>query len=174
LVEAVVTDYQPLSDFLAASRAAEVSLHLGDVERVLGQPLPASAYRHQAWWANTATHGHARAWMGVGWRTARLNLPKRVVTFIRNRSASPHAPATTPAAGSEAIMVEKESLSPVAITLLERHAAEAGTDLAAAAASLLNEAALDRRRRLLARFEEMSPVVAGDSTDLIREDRDAR
>ena len=40
-----------------------------EVERLIGAPLPTSAYWYQAWWANNHTsHVQARAWMAAGWR----------------------------------------------------------------------------------------------------------
>jgi hypothetical protein len=60
-----------------------------EVERVLASPLPSSARRFSAWWANQQPPlVHTRAWLDAGWRTAELDLSKGRVTFRRCRSAA--------------------------------------------------------------------------------------
>jgi hypothetical protein len=58
--------------------------------------------------------------------------------------------------------------------MLEDYREAQGGSLADAAAHMLNSMALERRRQLLDWVRSNSPKVPGDSTDLIREDRDAR
>jgi putative restriction endonuclease len=78
--------YQPLADFLAASRDDEHTLTFQQIEQVLGSALPTAAVRppnqHQ-WWANDDTHSQARAWLGVGWQRKHLDAVAGVVTFVR-------------------------------------------------------------------------------------------
>jgi hypothetical protein len=73
-----------------------------------------------------------------------------------------------------AILVQKDSLRGSAIRLLEDYCEENGGTLADAIAAILNAKALERRRELVDWFRAKSPLVSGDSTDLIREERDAR
>jgi hypothetical protein len=74
----------------------------------------------------------------------------------------------------DSIVIARSDLRGGAIRMLEDYCEEKGGDLAGAIVGLLDEMALERRRRLIAWFRENSPRVPGDSTDLIREDRDAR
>jgi hypothetical protein len=84
----VVTKYAPLSDFLDHQPVDEVRLAFGEVEKILGAPLPRSAYEHQAWWANNPEgHSHCRAWHDAGWKTENLNITDRTVTFRRVRKS---------------------------------------------------------------------------------------
>lgn len=46
-------------------------------------PLPRSAYKHRAWWAN---HG-SKAWLKVGFRTEAVDMERQLVTFRRTRSS---------------------------------------------------------------------------------------
>jgi hypothetical protein len=112
----------------------------------------------------------------VGWRTARLNLGAGSVTFVRNENAGPKEDerARAPVSSPGAITVDRAQLSKSAAGLVARRAAEMNGDEAAAVASLLDDAAVERRRSLLARFADQSPRLATDSVDLIREDRDSR
>ena len=74
--------YEPLRTHLRRAKGEEVSLSFGDVERVLGRSLPASAHNHRAWWANHAgTHSHARSWLEVGWKVSEVNLTAKRVVF---------------------------------------------------------------------------------------------
>lgn len=80
-----MSKYDPLRDHLAASAVVAVKLSFPAIERILGEPLPVSARKHQAWWANeeSGTHSHARAWLDVGYRTCRLDLTSQTVEFVR-------------------------------------------------------------------------------------------
>ncbi|QYG93439.1 GIY-YIG nuclease family protein [Iamia sp. SCSIO 61187] len=58
--------YDPLHDHLLACNEPVLQMRFTDIERLLGDDLPASARRHPAWWANETVeaHIHARAWLG--------------------------------------------------------------------------------------------------------------
>jgi hypothetical protein len=88
--------YQPLADFLAAQKGDEWTASFSDVEARLGFALPASAYKHPAWWANQSGGGHSqtRGWRSVGWRTAALDLERKRVRFERERTRL--VPGTSP------------------------------------------------------------------------------
>ena len=53
----------------------------------MGFPLPESARRHAAWWANQRGGGHTQTagWRDAGWRTAMLDLNAKRVTFERDK-----------------------------------------------------------------------------------------
>lgn len=78
-----MTKYSPLRDFLVQQQNDQVRLGFEEVEKILGGPLPRSAYEHQAWWANDPGHSQGRSWYGAGWRTENLNLSRRTVIFRR-------------------------------------------------------------------------------------------
>jgi hypothetical protein len=79
--------YEPLAQFLAAKKADTWDATFQDVEARLGAPLPKSAYKYPAWWANQTGPGHSqtRGWRSVGWRTCGLDLERRRVRFERER-----------------------------------------------------------------------------------------
>ncbi len=86
--------YQPLADFLGAREDDRWDASFVDIVKVLNRSLPNSAYKHQAWWANqdSGDRSQARAWRSVGWRTTRLDLERRRVTFERERPEPARAP----------------------------------------------------------------------------------
>jgi hypothetical protein len=80
-----VGKYDPLREHLRHQRADSVPMTFEEVAELVPGGLPASAYNHQAWWANeeSGTHTHARAWLDAGYQTQALSLTARRVTFVR-------------------------------------------------------------------------------------------
>jgi hypothetical protein len=75
--------YGGLREFLVAHGQHHVIATFSEVEKLLGCPLPASARRHRAWWANSSANSQARAWLEVGWSVSHLDLNGARVTFDR-------------------------------------------------------------------------------------------
>jgi hypothetical protein len=80
--------YEPLAQFLAAMKTGTWEATFDEIERQLGGPLPRSAYKYPAWWANQSGPGHSqtRGWRSVGWRTCGLDLAGRRVRFEREKA----------------------------------------------------------------------------------------
>ncbi len=81
-VEAV-SKYNPLLQYLARSDALYLKFSLTEIEKILGAPLPQSARRYSAWWANNQDGGHVQAasWLDVGYHTENLDLNAGTVSF---------------------------------------------------------------------------------------------
>jgi hypothetical protein len=82
--------YAPLAAYLAAQPGDRVMLTFAELEAILGAALPPSA-RTPPWWANTRlASAQGRAWLGAGWRVARVDLRDEppAVTFARGRPDS--------------------------------------------------------------------------------------
>jgi hypothetical protein len=77
--------YQPLTDYLAALIAAEVTLTFAEIEAIVGAPLPPTA-RQSSFWSTTQSLV-ACPWARAGWRVARTRLRSAMpaVTFQRVR-----------------------------------------------------------------------------------------
>jgi Bacterial antitoxin of type II TA system, VapB len=84
-----MSSYKPLADHLANRKGDVWNATFADIERTLGRPLPRSAYQYPAWWANQSGPGHSQThgWRSVGWRTTKLDLERRRVTFEREKPA---------------------------------------------------------------------------------------
>jgi len=93
--------YKPLADFLSRRKGDEWEAGFPEIEAQLGFPLPPSAYRYPAWWANQSGPGHSQThgWRSVGWRTSKLDLERERVRFEREKS-SPRASAPLTAGAS--------------------------------------------------------------------------
>ena len=76
--------YDPLYDHLANNPETVIALSFSEIERILGFALPASARRHQAWWANEreGTHSHARSWLEASYGTQGVDLNAQTVRFV--------------------------------------------------------------------------------------------
>jgi hypothetical protein len=81
-----MSTYAPFANYLAARKANTASLSFDRIERILGRPLPPSARRHRAWWANSSvptTHYWSALWAEVGWECTGCNLERETVVFQR-------------------------------------------------------------------------------------------
>lgn len=175
-----MSKYDPLRHSLQARSRGDAELTFEEIEEILGFELPRSAREHNAWWANErGTHVQAKAWMDAGWQVWRVRRSEGKVYFrsckveLRTPSAGVSETATQ-FVGDDAILIDRAALKGGVIRMLEDYREAHGGDLAGAAAGLLNELALERRRQLLDWIRANAPKVPGDSTDLIREDRDSR
>ena len=76
-----MSKYQYLTLHLATLNSDVWETTFGEVERVLGIPLPESARKHRPWWANQG-HAQSAAWLGAGYKTANVDLANEKVTFV--------------------------------------------------------------------------------------------
>jgi hypothetical protein len=106
--------YEPLAQFLAAQKADVWEASFEEIEARLGAPLPESAYKYPAWWANQVGPGHSqtRGWRSVGWRTCDLDLERRRVRFERDRaSESPPSSNRRESLDQEALFAKASELT---------------------------------------------------------------
>jgi hypothetical protein len=78
--------YDALRDTLLAVDETVASMTFSEVAELVG-PLPQSAWRHQAWWANEAAGSHvqARSWLSAGFRVDGVDQQNGWVRFRRDR-----------------------------------------------------------------------------------------
>jgi hypothetical protein len=62
-----------------------VKLSFARIDGLIGSNLPMSAYREEAWWSNSASSVHARAWLDAGWEVQEVNLKEGFVVFKKVR-----------------------------------------------------------------------------------------
>jgi hypothetical protein len=85
-----MSKYQPLTEFLKRKPSETVRLSFGEIARLIGQPLPDSAYQHREWWSNNPSgHSHARAWVNAGWRSEQVDMEGRTLVFRRLATVPP-------------------------------------------------------------------------------------
>lgn len=80
--------YEPLARYLQSQPADidSIELSLTAIEEIIGDPLPPSARRHRAAWANDPTNKpQAQQWLDAGWRVSRVSLDDQRIVFTRNK-----------------------------------------------------------------------------------------
>lgn len=78
--------YAPLYAYLKDELEPEgetASLSFDEIERIIDGDLPESARRHRAWWANTASHAQAQAWLAAGWKVDAVDFGENVLHLVR-------------------------------------------------------------------------------------------
>lgn len=79
-------DYRPLFKYLDGRFADSIVLTFGQIEDLIGHPLPGRAFSEPAWWTG-AEAGQTASPQSSSWsqahRTARANLTSRTVMFDR-------------------------------------------------------------------------------------------
>ncbi len=76
--------YEPLSAHLAGQPGPTHTLTFGQLEAILGRPLPRSANTRSSrgWWTNDPGHSQADyGWLAAGWLIASVDRRRQMVTF---------------------------------------------------------------------------------------------
>jgi hypothetical protein len=73
--------YNALEEYLKLSKRNTEILTYMQIEKIIREALPESAYKYKAWWANEG-HAHANLWLNTGWRVDEIEL-KKFVRFKR-------------------------------------------------------------------------------------------
>ena len=74
--------YQSLMDHLFSLSDPTWETTFGEIEKVIGDTLPESARKHQAWWANQGS-GHSQYWQRAGWKSTDVDIGNERLTFVR-------------------------------------------------------------------------------------------
>lgn len=74
--------YRNLGMHLSRLGKSQVQLSFGEVEKILGFPLPNSAIKYRPWWANDKTHTQAKdGWLHFGYGVAMVDFQRKTITF---------------------------------------------------------------------------------------------
>ena len=80
-----MSKYAPLTAHLRSSGQGEIPMMFGHIETIIGARLPASAFRHRAWWSNNPTNSVVtRAWMEAGYVSADVDMARRTLVFRKS------------------------------------------------------------------------------------------
>lgn len=76
--------YGPLCDYLKRCGKSSVRITFQEIEDIIGESLPVSAYTYQAWWENRKPYvSQARAYIEAGFLVEKVNLVEKWVLFIK-------------------------------------------------------------------------------------------
>jgi len=70
----MMSKYDLLNAYLDSQYESRIILCMEQMEKIIGDQLPLSAYRYVEWWSNSRTkaHPHSRAWQDAGYRTVNV------------------------------------------------------------------------------------------------------
>jgi hypothetical protein len=76
--------YGALGPFLSGQPSREVPVTFSDIEKVIGEKLPRSAYVHRPWWSNNPSNSAmTKVWLDAGFRTERVDMAGQRLVFRR-------------------------------------------------------------------------------------------
>ena len=79
--------YTPLENYLRdlLYSQREITLGFEQIERILNDKLPSSAYEDQRWWMREKEGNHVktRAWANAGWKVENVDFNKKRVNLVR-------------------------------------------------------------------------------------------
>jgi hypothetical protein len=86
----IVSKYSGLESHLKFRAAFTdiVQLKFARIDGLIGSNLPMEAYRDPAWWSNTSSSAHAKAWLDAGWEVQEVNLKEGYALFKKVRSVA--------------------------------------------------------------------------------------
>ena len=96
----LMSKYAPLKAYLKAQVTSEIPMTFAEIEKVLGAPLPATAFRARSWWANQPSgHAQAKAWLEAGYVTAKVDMEGRTLSFLQKAMPAVGTSSVKPASG---------------------------------------------------------------------------
>jgi hypothetical protein len=85
-----VSKYDGLENHLKfrAAFTGLVKLSFARIDGLIGSDLPMKAFRDEAWWSNSSSSAHAKAWLNAGWEVQEVNIKEGYVVFKKVRNVS--------------------------------------------------------------------------------------
>ncbi|MBP3199633.1 MAG: GIY-YIG nuclease family protein [Butyrivibrio sp.] len=78
--------YIGLLKYLDSSSKDELCLSLKEIEQIIGDSLPNSAYKYPAFWANDKSRLHASSWLDAGYKVSGCRLKEERIFFSKAES----------------------------------------------------------------------------------------
>lgn len=75
--------YIALTAHLNKSGQDVVRMSFKEIERILGETLPESAYKYSALWSNSESHSIAFGWMDAGYMSQNVSIKNQTVEFVK-------------------------------------------------------------------------------------------
>jgi hypothetical protein len=95
----------------AAKFRSKITMRFAEIEDVIGDKLPASAYKYKHWWSNIRNYAPSESWLTAGWRVEEVNLEENKVTFLREEKPSKEKPEIKGGRGSRKSTSEFKALA---------------------------------------------------------------
>lgn len=76
--------YNSLTNYFLSIKEPYITLSFNKIEEIIGDNLPASAYKHRPFWSNTLSHSVAYGWLNAEYKTVKVNFERQEVTFEKD------------------------------------------------------------------------------------------
>ena len=77
--------YLLLKKYLQSLGKSRVMLSHKEIEKILGDELPESAYNHKAFWGNNRSNNkdadHSNSWLEAGWEVEKIDKKNKIIHF---------------------------------------------------------------------------------------------
>lgn len=81
-----MSKYGALGNYLKRQHGERVPMTFGEIEKITGAKLPASAHKHRPWWSNNPDNSvMTKVWLDAGFESEQVNIPARKLVFRRVR-----------------------------------------------------------------------------------------
>ncbi len=88
-----MSKYDALGDYLKRQRGDRVPMTFGQIEKITGTRLPASAHKHRPWWSNNPRNSvMTKVWLDAGFESEQVDMPSRKLVFRRVRKPEEGTP----------------------------------------------------------------------------------
>ena len=104
--------YIALTTYLEKSNQDIVKMSFKEIESILGERLPESAYKYPALWSNSESHSIAFGWMDAGYMSQNISIANQTVEFAKRDNVKREAASQRKPAKAK-VVVAKEPLLPV-------------------------------------------------------------
>lgn len=90
--------YEALTRYLKfrASFTNIVKLSLAEIDGIIGDNLPITAYRKEEWWKNSPDKPHSNSWLEAGWKTHEVNIKEGYIIFQKAEDTQRRGISKTP------------------------------------------------------------------------------
>lgn len=83
-----MSKYEPLTAFLKSKHGREIRMSFAEVEKVIGEKLPAKSKANRAWWSNNPSNSvMTKAWLAAGYKSAQVDMGSEKLTFVPSVNA---------------------------------------------------------------------------------------
>lgn len=77
-----MTKYEPLQEYLQSRGLDSIPMTFEQIEQLIGEKLPNSAFKHRPWWSNNPSNSViTKSWLSAGYKTSAVDMEKHKLTF---------------------------------------------------------------------------------------------
>ena len=94
-----MSKYSALGEYLKRQRRDVVPMTFGEIEKITGAKLPASAHKYRPWWSNNPDNSvMTKVWLDAGFASEQVDIPARKLVFrrVRGPMETPPSPGEKP------------------------------------------------------------------------------